>query len=165
MLEELNGIITKAEAEAFETFFFLVFTPNPIKDTVRIIIDDGTIKTTLRRKKFHSVIETICGLDMANAIDSALSEMGGFFLLDREKRSIRKLMNTSDFEKLHVMDVIEDAHEQYKGTSKMSLYDAVMGDRHIATGSVNVDAVIHGTERKSIGSFIRYDPNKKNRKR
>jgi len=169
MIEELDGIVTDKEAEAFETFFFLVFYPNPLRDNVKIIIDDGTIRTTLRRKKFHAVIEAICGLDLANSLDVAMSEMGGWFLFDRENRSIKKLQNTSDYAHLHIKDVIDDSHKMYTLGKKRSLYEQIMGDESIHVGMKSDDIFQTGKNTGISGaSYIHYDPSgdvRKSRKR
>lgn len=157
MTESMYGLLA-AEKDAFTMFFYLIFSPNPLRDNVRVIIDDGTIRTTLRRKKFHDIVETLCGLNLANALDDAMSEMGGYFILDREAGSIKKLHNTIDIEKLTPNDVLKDAQAMTRQEAAGDLYTALTSDPRL---KVN-DAILTGpasnlNKRQSVPSYIRYD--------
>ena len=45
--------------ELLSDFFFLIFCPNPNKNNVRVIIDDGTIKLYTNIPKFIKIIEDV----------------------------------------------------------------------------------------------------------
>ena len=54
-LEQPKKILTTEEL--LSDFFFLIFCPNPNKNNVRVIIDDGTIKLYTNIPKFIKIIE------------------------------------------------------------------------------------------------------------
>jgi hypothetical protein len=90
--------IEKEEMDKLNQFLFLIFQPNPARDTVRIILDDGTIKMTMKRAKFFNIIGQILddtllmeAQKIKFRIKEALNTFGGNFYFDRYNLQFREL--------------------------------------------------------------------------
>ena len=90
--------IEKDEMDKLNQFLFLIFQPNPARDTVRIILDDGTIKITMKRTKFFNIIGQILddtllmeAQKIKFRIKEALNTFGGNFYFDRYNLQFREL--------------------------------------------------------------------------
>lgn len=90
--------IEKDEMDKLNQFLFLIFQPNPARDTVRIILDDGTIKMVMKRAKFFNIIGQILddtllmeAQKIKFRIKEALNTFGGNFYFDRYNLQFREL--------------------------------------------------------------------------
>ena len=54
---------------------------------------------------FKQIILETCGLKLANQVDFLCHEYGGYFCINREKKTIQKLNNTQVYEKLTANDI------------------------------------------------------------
>lgn len=83
--------------ELLSDFFFLIFCPNPSKNNVRVIIDDGTIKLYTNIPKFIKIIEQTMNSKAAQVVKNCCETYGCFYLIDRCENDIRKLnIDTED---------------------------------------------------------------------
>lgn len=96
MSEELTQQNVLTTEELLSDFFFLVFYPNPRKNIVRIIIDDGSIKLYTNTQKFIKIIEDIMNEKTAMIVKNCCETYGCYFVIDRCEGTVRKLNTTSD---------------------------------------------------------------------
>jgi hypothetical protein len=111
------GITDEEESKLIEDAFFILFQGNPMLHKVRVIIDGGLLKTTMKKEKFINIIQSLCGSDMSIRCELAASDYGDWYLLDRVKNYLKELNPTDDIEKLMMKDVHKDvleAQEQEK---------------------------------------------------
>ena len=88
-LEQPKKILTTEEL--LSDFFFLIFCPNPNKNNVRVIIDDGTIKQYTNIPKFIKIIEGTMNEKTATIVKSCCETYGCYYVIDRCENTIRKL--------------------------------------------------------------------------
>lgn len=87
--------------KALSSFFLLVFTANPSKDNIRVIVDGGDVKFSLKRDRFLSLIESYMGKSMSNACEPCTKEYGTSYLINRSEGTLKKLYNSAVKEKLN----------------------------------------------------------------
>lgn len=95
-MNEENQQATLSTEELLSDFFFLIFIPNPNKEIVRIIIDDGSIKLYANTKKFISIIQKAMGDNTAIIAKNCCDTFGCYYLIDRCENLIRKLSMSSE---------------------------------------------------------------------
>jgi hypothetical protein len=106
----------KLELEALNNFFFIVWTANPNKDNVRIILNDGTIKLWMRRDKFMKVMKDLLGPTTHELeyslyrIEESLHTYGNFYFYDRVNNEFKEVGFLPDFEHINPLDLIKEAH-------------------------------------------------------
>ena len=93
-LEQPKKILTTEEL--LSDFFFLIFCPNPNKNNVRIIIDDGTIKLFTNIPKFIKIIEGTMNEKTAMIVKNCCDTYGCYYVIDRCEDSVRKLNISSE---------------------------------------------------------------------
>lgn len=101
--------LAESELSAIRSFYFLVFTSNPMKDRVTLFIDDGSIKVLMKRKAFIDLCVSLIGIQVQDTLAAALEEVGTYFLLDREHAEIRHLQPSSERDYLSVKTVFEES--------------------------------------------------------
>ena len=83
--------------ELLSDFFFLIFCPNPNKNNVRVIIDDGTIKLYTNIPKFIKIIEGTMDEKAGTIVKNCCETYGCYYVIDRCENTIRKLnINSED---------------------------------------------------------------------
>ena len=82
--------------ELLSDFFFLIFCPNPNKNNVRVIIDDGTIKLYTNIPKFIKIIEGTMDEKAGTIVKNCCETYGCYYVIDRCENSIRKLNISSE---------------------------------------------------------------------
>lgn len=82
--------------ELLSDFFFLIFVPNPNKNNVRIIIDDGTIKLYTNIPKFINIIKSTMDEETSIIVKNCCETYGCYYLIDRCDGSVRKLTNNPE---------------------------------------------------------------------
>ena len=93
-LEQPKKILTTEEL--LSDFFFLIFCPNPNKNNVRVIIDDGTIKLFTNIPKFIKIIEGTMNEKTATIVKNCCDTYGCYYVIDRCENSVRKLNISSE---------------------------------------------------------------------
>lgn len=94
-LEQPKKILTTEEL--LSDFFFLIFCPNPNKNNVRVIIDDGTIKLYMNIPKFIKIIEGTMDENAGTIVKNCCETYGCYYVIDRCENTIRKLnINSED---------------------------------------------------------------------
>ena len=78
-------------SEVPENFLFAIITSNPLKDNVRVVIDDGTIKFVMKRDKFAKIIEDLCGYETRVKVEMVMREFGETYVLDRTESTLTHL--------------------------------------------------------------------------
>ena len=123
--------IEQEEIDKLNQFLFIIFQPNPTRDVVRIILDDGTIKMTMRREKFFNIISQI--LDDTLLIEAqkikfrikeALNIFGGSFYFDRYNLEFKELGEASIEKKVSPQELRRDFESAGKTLDVMNqLYE------------------------------------------
>ena len=94
-LQQPKKILTTEEL--LSDFFFLIFCPNPNKNNVRVIIDDGTIKLYTNIPKFIKIIEGTMDEKAGTIVKNCCETYGCYYVIDRCENTIRKLnINSED---------------------------------------------------------------------
>jgi hypothetical protein len=109
--------LTKQELDAFKTFYFAVFTSNPMRDKVTILIEDG-LKVMMRRSAFVDLCVSLIGIQIQDRLTLALEEVGGFFLLDREKGTIKHLQPSNEHDPFNVWQVFQEGRKTVRDENK-----------------------------------------------
>lgn len=93
-LQQPKKILTTEEL--LSDFFFLIFCPNPNKNNVRVIIDDGTIKLYTNIPKFIKIIEGTMDEKAGTIVKNCCETYGCYYVIDRCENSVRKLNISSE---------------------------------------------------------------------
>jgi hypothetical protein len=107
------------EEDLFTQFFLCVWSPNPTKDSVRVILDDGGIKLYLKREKFISLISKVLNIDLPKTsynffrIKQSMNTYGGWYFYDRVNDEYRQLQEMPDFSRLRPIDLIEESRKPF----------------------------------------------------
>jgi len=104
--------------EFLNQFVFLVYYVNPVKDSVRLVLDDGSIKLFLKRDKFQGLIEKIINETLEKErqytlfrIKESLRVYGGLFYYDRKNNEFRQLSDTYDIEKITPQELLSESRK------------------------------------------------------
>ena len=112
--------LTDLEMESFKTFYFLIFSPNPARDRVRVFIDDGSIKTSMKIDNFKKLCVSLIGIQIEDALSKALEEVGSFFIIDREEGKLKHLQLRHEKEEISVKQVFEENRKEYNTSENPS---------------------------------------------
>jgi hypothetical protein len=103
--------------DAFQNFMFILWTVNPTKNSVRCILNDGSIKLWLSRDKFEKIMTELLGpttheLEYALfRIKQSLRNYGGWFFYDRMQNEFREVGFQVDLEHINPMDLINESRK------------------------------------------------------
>lgn len=84
------------DLESLSSFFFLIFTPNPNRQTVKIKIDDGSISFSIKFDKFFKIIEELCGYELRKTVQTYCTVYGDTYCIDRINNTIEYWAPRSD---------------------------------------------------------------------
>lgn len=103
----------KTDEEYLNEFLFIVWFPNPLKDIVRIILDDGSIKMTMKRDKFLKIMSDILNNTFLKEcqytlfrIKESLNNYGGIYFYDRRENSFIEVKEKLDFNNINPQQII-----------------------------------------------------------
>jgi hypothetical protein len=105
--------IIDEENRALDNFMVIFFEPQPHRDAVRVVLDDGLVKLTLNRDKFLSILAGLIDLNKEHVrytyarVKEALCRYGGFYVYDRVKDEFYELQERPNFEKFSPYDLLE----------------------------------------------------------
>lgn len=119
-------------------FFFILFSPNPAKESVRVIVDDGTYKVHMKIPKFVKIINSSMGDKAALQVKNLCSVYGGFFLVDRVKGTITQLHLKNDKQILNIKQLHKDIEDLKSNASK----EDIVRERFLAALQAEVDSSI-----------------------
>lgn len=94
--------------ELLSDFYFILFSPNPNRNMVHIIVDDGTVKLYMNIKKFVSLIKQIVNENVSIIVRNCCDSYGGFYLIDRNEASVVKLSIDNEKDVLNLKDLHND---------------------------------------------------------
>jgi hypothetical protein len=105
-------------------FLFAIFKSNPITDSVRVTIDDGSIRFVMKRDKFSDLIGTLCSTQMKILVEEAMKEFGETYLLDRSQNKLIHL-TPSQIKGMDLKKIRDEtiAREKEKSTSSLLLFN------------------------------------------
>ena len=132
--QQIEAIKPKSAEEVLNNFYFLIFSPNPTKNIVRVIIDDGSIKLWMNIDKFVQIIKIVVSPEMAQAVKAACVTYGCYFMIDRPYNKIRKLNITSEKNIINLKSIHDDIEYAKKNNKK----DEALRKRFIATLDNNI---------------------------
>jgi len=97
-------------------FVFMIYMVNPIKDNVRVILDDGAIKFFMKRDRFRTLMENILNETLQKEyqhtlfrIKSSLSVYGGIFYFDKINNVFKEIIESPDIEKIKPSELIMES--------------------------------------------------------
>lgn len=133
--------------EIIADFYFIVFSPNPNKNIVRVIVDDGSVKLYMNVKKFVNTIKDIMNEKASIIVRNCCETYGSFYLIDRNNDLVLKL-NTSD-EKSFLN--LKQLHDDIMTAKQVNDKDVSLRNRYITALSEFSDQEIkRGTQLNSI---------------
>lgn len=110
--------------ELLSDFFFVIFVPNPTKNNVRVIIDDGTIKLYTNIPKFVSIIKSTMNNEVATIVKNCCETYGCWYLIDRCNGDVRKLNNDAKKGVIYLSEMHDDIMKaKQEGDRDGKLYD------------------------------------------
>lgn len=149
MSEEFTQQKVLTTEELLSDFFFLVFHPNPRKNIVRIIIDDGSIKLFTNTPKFIKIIEDIMDEKTAMIVKNCCETYGCYYVIDRCEGSVRKLNVNSDRNILS----LKQLHNDIEKAKEVGESDDVLREKYIETLNGFIDQKVQkGVENKVYGN-------------
>lgn len=122
--KQIEVIKPKTAEELLSDFYFLVFSPNPTKNTVHVLVDDGSIKLWINISKFIKIISLIMGNSITGVLKSACTTYGCFFMIDRCSNDIKKLNIKSEENIINIKQLHKDIEDAKKANKKdQALYE------------------------------------------
>lgn len=129
---ENNQQLPVAEQQSLEqltkNFYFLIFQPNPAADNVRVIVDEGHLKFSMRRERFYNLIESVMGKSILGYVQNACTVYGEYFLLDRYAKTVQRLHVTKVNEHLNPADIAKELHASIERNKENELKRNVFQD-------------------------------------
>ena len=141
---------TKTTEEILSDFYFLIFTPNPVKNNVRIIIDDGTIKLWTNIDKFVKIIRLIMNDEIAQVVKTACTTYGCYFLIDRCENDIKKLNIKSEESIIN----IKQLHNDIEKAKQVGNKDKALRERFINTINTPVQERL---SKQTMGDYVSHN--------
>ena len=149
MSEELTQQKMLTTEELLSDFFFLIFCPNPGKNNVRIIIDDGSIKLYTNIPKFIKIIEDIMNEKTGKIVKNCCETYGCYFVIDRCEGTVRKLNITSEANILS----LKQLHNDIEKAKEVGEADSVLREKYIEKLDGFIDQKLKkGVENKVYGN-------------
>lgn len=124
MTENQIQSLIREEGALLEQFLFLVYYTDPIKDRIRLIVDDGSIKLNISREKFTYLLnELLQPRDMFveknfQRIKQSLNSFGKWYYYDRIKNNFKELLELPKKEKIVPSDLFAVSPIQEKINEK-----------------------------------------------
>lgn len=144
-----SGQAVISTEDLIRDFFFILFSPNPAKESVRVIVDDGTYKVHMKSSKFVGIINSSMGDKAALQVKNLCSMYGGFFLVDRVKGTITQLHLKNEKQILNIKQLHKDIEDLKSNASK----EDIVRERFLAALQADVNSSIA----KGSGSKPTYD--------
>lgn len=123
--------IEAEELAAFDQFMFIVWQPNPARQTVKVRLDDGEVALTLKNEKFLYMVESVmfegCTkevYDNAKKIELSLQNYGQTYFYDRSNNVFKELSRIDSLEKIDMKEVFKA--ERQKSPSRDDLKESVI---------------------------------------
>ena len=117
-LEEVPKFVIPDPTEYLNQFVFLLYFVNPVKDNVRIILDDGTIKFYMKRDKFLKIMEDLLNETLLKEcqytlfrIKESLNVYGGIFHYDRKENIFKQVTERVDLSKINPQELLVETRK------------------------------------------------------
>lgn len=135
MAEEKLNIdqIREKENDALKEFIIMIWMPNPKREVVRVILDDGQIKFSLKYDRFYQIMfDTLTDIIKDSSvmgtltfIKESLRTYGGIYYLNKAENEYRQLTNVPGIEHLRPIDILNNtqAVEQAAKESKRDMFE------------------------------------------
>jgi hypothetical protein len=105
------------DMEAFENFMYMIIISLPHVDRVRVILDDGQTRLTMRRDNFLERMEKIVPPENQRnryilfRFKEAVASFGKLYYYDRLKNEFKELMESIDLEHLRPSEVFQESRK------------------------------------------------------
>lgn len=150
--------IQEKENDALKEFIIMIWMTNPKREVVKVILDDGQIRFSLKYDRFYKIMfDTLTDLikdssvmGTLNFIKESLNTYGGIYYLNKSNNEYRQLTNTPGIEHLRPIDIANNTLAQAKAEkeAKMDLFekskqdsktffDKIFGKTFHLTGTTN----------------------------
>jgi len=118
--------------DKFNQFLFIIYYTNPTRNSVRLILDDGSIKVWITRDKFLKLMTDILNGTLLREcqytlmrIRESLNTYGKFYYYDRVKNIFKELQELDDFEHIRPKDLIEETRRPAEELKKTDLFKPI----------------------------------------
>jgi hypothetical protein len=107
------------EDDIFSQFFVCIWTTDPNRDHVRVILDDGGIKLFVKRDKFISLMEKVIDIDAEKTsynffkMKQSMHTYGGWYFYDRINDEFRELQEQPNMQRIRPLDLITEARRPF----------------------------------------------------
>ena len=110
--------LAEKEERALGSAFIFVWVPDPARERVRVILDDGMIKMSLHRDKFLQLLANVIDIDKSPTnyhffkIKESCHRYGGWYLYDKEVDEFIELGEKPGIERLRPIDLLTEARRE-----------------------------------------------------
>jgi len=154
LLEPKRILETK---EYFDQFIFIVWIVNPLRDNVRVVLDDGSIKMYLKRDKFEKIMTDILNETLEKdrqytlfRIRESLRVYGGIFYYDRVKNDFREVREAVDMDNIRPHELMAESR---KSLVKETINDNFKKSSKEYNDTI-IDAISYEQPKKTFQQFI-----------
>ena len=148
-------------------YFLMIFQPNPMRQTIRVIIDDKVLVTTIKKEKFLNILKDTIPYQLQQRCEYYTNEYGSWFMIDRLENTVIELQSFNEEEPLLIKDIRRDVskeREQSKQNGVDGIYESA---RNSFLENVLSKVSIFANNKKSlIGNtgYINYSEKNKKKK-
>lgn len=103
---------------SYNSFYFIVYSTNPDKHRVTFELDSNGIRQSLNENIFFDLIYQTCNLTLANKVKATFANVNETYLLDRENKTIKELINGTGPEKQAHFKMYQDKLKEKKQAEK-----------------------------------------------
>ena len=152
MTEHQIKLLLEKGAE-LEQFLFILYYTNPLRDQVKIIADDGTIKMTLNREKFIFLFNELLQprtIEMEKnfqRIKNSLNTFGKWYFYDRTQNIFKEMGELPQKETLKLKEIPKTWEESVVSTYENLLQSIRYNDKQ----SLRLGSAPSGTSFSSFG--------------
>lgn len=123
------------EEQGFSQAYVYVWTSNPTRERVRVILDDGLIKMSLHREKFLNLLANVIDIDKPGTnynyfkIKESVYRYGGWYFYDKVNDDFRELGEKVNFEVIRPIELLsesrkslvhENLHQQFSNLNRIN---------------------------------------------
>lgn len=122
--EGLAKMLPKTTEEYLNQFVFVIYRVNCLRDHVRVVLDDGSIRLFMKREKFLDMMTKLLNESLSREyynttflIKKSLTIEGGIFYYDKVHNKFDQLSENVDFDHIKPQELIQKGREQIRGNA------------------------------------------------
>ena len=119
----------------FTNFLFVLYYTNPLKNSVRVSLDDGSIKMWMSRGKFLKLMEDILNdtllwecQQILYKVKVSLNSYGKFYWYNRANNDFKELSEGHDYDKIRPQDLFSESRKELQKENKRETFNQVKND-------------------------------------